>query len=275
MPASIFKKSVTNFYLLLLLTALSVSTIVLDLKYPNSNYIRVFVNDFIINPIQYVTKTPASFFNNLMIEKETIASLNIQIETLKKENISMKINLQRIDVLENEVTRLRSIKKKVNNTIKNIKIAKITQRNVIPNKESIQIGIGSDQNIKLGQTVMSVNGLIGQIVEVSMFSSKILLITDSNSNVPAQIVRTGSNIIIKGRAQDNKLEISFLPTEADVKTGDLIVTSGQGGRFISSIKIGRITKIDKNEGERFAKVLIETLVNFDDISEVVLSIDEN
>ena len=55
---------------------------------------------------------------------------------------------------------------------------------------------------------MGVNGLLGQVVEVSMYSSKVLLITDNDSNVPAKIARTGQQIIVKEESQDNMLEVS-------------------------------------------------------------------
>ena len=111
MSSSLFKQSVTNFYLLLFFIGLSVSSIVLDIKYSNSNYIRIFINDFLINPIQYLANfTPSTFFSSIVEERETIEMLKTKIEALQKENVTMKINLQRIDVLENEVSRLRGIK---------------------------------------------------------------------------------------------------------------------------------------------------------------------
>ena len=275
MSSSLFKQSVTNFYLLLFFIGLSVSSIVLDIKYSNSNYIRIFINDFLINPIQYLASTPSTFFSSIVEERETIEMLKTKIEALQKENVTMKINLQRIDVLENEVSRLRGIKNRTKESLKNIKIAQIAQKDVIPNKKSIQINIGSDYNIKIGQTVMGVNGLLGQVVEVSMYSSKVLLITDNDSNVPAKIARTGQQIIVKGRSQDNMLEISFLPNDSEITSGDLIVTSGQANRFIASLKIGRVVDVIRNEGERFSQVIIEPLENADNISEVVVSGDEN
>ena len=274
MSSSLFKQSVTNFYLLLFFIGLSVSSIVLDIKYSNSNYIRIFINDFLINPIQYLASTPSTFFSSMVKERETIEVLTTKIEALEKENTTMKIKLQRIDVLENEVSRLRGIKNRTKKGLDNIKIAQIAQKDVIPNKKSIQINIGSDYNIKVGQTVMGVNGLLGQVVEVSMYSSKVLLITDNDSNVPAKIARTGQQIIVKGRSQDNMLEVSFLPNDSEITSGDLIVTSGQANRFIASLKIGRVVEVIRNEGERFSQAIIEPLENAENISEVVISGDE-
>ena len=274
MSTTLFKHSVTNFYLLLFFIGLSVSSVVLDIKYSNSNYIRIIINDFLITPIQYLASTPSTFFSKFIEEKKTIEQLKQTIEDLEKQNTAMKINLQRIDVLENEVSRLRSIKSRVDKNLKNIKIAQVTQKDVIPNKKSVQINVGSDYKINVGQTVMGVNGLLGQVVEVNVYSSKVLLITDNDSNVPAKIARTGQQIIIKGRSQDNLLEVSFLPNDSEIQSGDLIITSGQANRFIPSLKIGRVVEVIRNEGERFSQVIIKPLEDVDKVSEVILSSDE-
>jgi rod shape-determining protein MreC len=271
--SSIFKKSVTNFYLLISLISLSILSVVIDLKYASNNYARTLVNDFIVSPVQYIVKTPSNFFDSILEETETIAQLESKIERLEKDNKIMKMNLQKIDILEDEVTRLRSIKRVMSKKFKNIQIAKVIQGDVIPNKESIKINIGSNDNISMGQTVMGANGLIGQIVEVTLYSSKVLLITDVNSNVPAIITRTGKQVIVKGRSQDDLLEISFTD-DTDIKSGDLIVTSGQAGRFIPSLNIGRIVEIKMNEGERFAEVLVEPSEYIENINEVIVTPDE-
>ena len=273
MSSSIFKKSVTNFYLLIFLISLSILSIIIDLKNPAINYTRTIVNDFIVSPIQYIVKTPSNFFNNILEETESIAQLELKIERLEKDNKTMKMNLQRIDILEDEVSRLRSIKRVMSKKFENIQIARVIQGDVIPNKESIKIDIGSNDNVIIGQTVMGTNGLIGQIVEVALYSSKVLLITDVNSNVPAVITRTGKQVIIKGRSQDDLLEISYTD-DTDIKSGDLIVTSGQAGRFIASLKIGRIVRIEMNEGERFAQVVVEPSEYIENINEVIVTSDE-
>ena len=273
MSSSIFKKSVTNFYLLIFLISLSILSIIIDLKHTSTNYLRTAVNDFILSPIQYIVKTPSDFFYSILEETKTIAQLESKIERLEKDNKMMKINLQRIDILEDEVSRLRSIKRAMSKKFKNIQIAKVIQGDVIPNKESIKINIGSNDKVIMGQTVMGANGLIGQIVEVALYSSKVLLITDVNSNVPATITRTGKQVIVKGRSQDDLLEISFTD-DTDIKSGDLIVTSGQAGRFIASLNIGRIVQIEMNEGERFAKVLVDPSEYIENINEVIVTPDE-
>jgi rod shape-determining protein MreC len=273
--APIFKKSVTNFYLLLFLITLSITSTVFDQKYPSANYIRVAVNDYVLNPIQIIVKTPSSFFDALITEKKTMADMEIELIRLRKENLTIKANLQRIDVLENEVTRLRSIRAEAIKKIDNVKIAEVAQRDVIPNKKSFKINVGTNNNIKIGQTVMGVNGLIGQVVEINSFTSKVLLITDASSNVPAIIARTGQQVIVKGVPKIGMLEISFLKNEADIQKGDLVVTSGQAKRFTPSIKVGRVESVVKNKGERFSTIILTPLESINDVSEVLITPNDN
>ena len=233
------------------------------------------MNDYVLNPIQIIVKTPSSFFDALITEKKTMADMEIELIRLRKENLKIKANLQRIDVLENEVTRLRSIRAEAIKKIDNVKIAEVAQRDVIPNKKSLKINVGTNNNIKIGQTVMGVNGLIGQVVEINSFTSKVLLITDASSNVPAIIARTGQQVIVKGVPKISMLEISFLKNEADIQKGDLVVTSGQAKRFTPSIKVGRVESVVKNEGERFSTIILTPLESINDVSEVLITHNDN
>ena len=106
MSTTLFKHSVTNFYLLLFFVGLSISSVVLDIKYSNSNYIRIVINDFLITPIQYLASTPSTFFSQFVEEKKTIEQLEQKIEELEKQNTAMKINLRRVIRLNNLVRKL-------------------------------------------------------------------------------------------------------------------------------------------------------------------------
>ena len=141
MSSSLFKQSVTNFYLLLFFIGLSVSSIVLDIKYSNSNYIRIFINDFLINPIQYLASTPSTFFSSMVKERETIEVLTTKIEALEKENTTMKINLQSPEIREELKKVLRVL----------IKAFKKMNHNSIPQEEQKKLlqYVGNDKELNL------------------------------------------------------------------------------------------------------------------------------
>ena len=103
MSTTLFKHSVTNFYLLLFFIGLSVSSIVLDIKYSNSNYIRIVINDFLITPIQYLASTPSTFFSKFVEEKKTIEQLKLKIEELEKQNRGTSNEIQLTDAIANRI----------------------------------------------------------------------------------------------------------------------------------------------------------------------------
>ncbi len=117
---------------------------------------------------------------------------------------------------------------------------------------------------------MGLKGLIGQIIESSYLSSKVLLISDLNSNIPAQITRTGEKIIIKGKDKSNELDIPFAPINMDLKLGDIISTSGMANRFKANIPIGKISSINNDKEKKFAEVTISSYENIGNSSELIL-----
>lgn len=105
---------------------------------------------------------------------------------------------------------------------------------------SLIVTAGRDDGVREGMAAMTGDGLIGRVVEVGEWSSRLLLITDMNSRIPVMVTGTGDHAILAG---DNTPEpkILYLPQESDVKTGARIVTSGHGGVFPPNIPVGVVT----------------------------------
>ena len=111
--------------------------------------------------------------------------------------------------------------------------------------------------------MIGVKGLIGQIIELNMMSSKIILINDINHNVPGNISRTGEKVIVAGSNGDNDLMIQFAPIDTDIKVGDIITTSGVAGRFKSNIPIGKVVSITKDPEKKFSTIDVKSFENLD------------
>ena len=101
-------------------------------------------------------------------------------------------------------------------------------------------------------------------------SSKVLLISDLNSNIPAQVTRTGEKIIVKGRDENDKLDVLFAQISMDIKVGDIVSTSGMADRFKANIPIGQISFIDNNKERKFATVHVVPHENIGSSSELIL-----
>ena len=265
-----YKKSTADFYTLIFLLSLSVSTIVLDYKYNQITYIRSVINDLIVYPIDRLSNLPRSFINQLIEESSSIKNLELELEVLEKENIYLKIKLQELNSLRDENTRLRKISKASNITSKKQTIVKVISNTASPNKRVVSIDKGEKYGVYIGQNVIGVNGLVGQVIETAFVSSKVILITEPTHTIPAVVDRTGANILVSGDANDGKLIAPYAEIGIDIVNGDIISTSGIGNRFKAKIPIGIVVKKTSNRDKEFSDIEIKPFEKIGQMSELIL-----
>ena len=265
-----YKKSTADFYTLIFLLSLSVSTIVLDYKYNQITYIRFVINDLIIYPINKVSSLPKTFINELITESSDIKNLELELKILEKENIYLKIKLQELNSLRSENIRLRKISKASNITSKKQTIVKVISNTASPNKRVVSIDKGEKYGVYIGQNVIGVDGLVGQVIETAFVSSKVILITESTHTVPAVVDRTGDNILVTGHAEDGKLIVPYAQMGVDIVIGDVISTSGLANRFKAKIPIGIVVKKTSNRDKEFSDIEIKPFEKVGQMSELIL-----
>ena len=265
-----FKKSFKEFYTFIFLVFLSALTIAADYKYNQLSYVRSLINDTIIYPIDYLSTIPRLIVEASVEESQIKATMEDKIKTLEDENLKLKIQLQEYQSLKDENLRLRKISEASTKISEKQTLAKVINNKAHPSKKIITIDKGKKDGVFIGQNVLGLKGLIGQVIESSYLSSKVLLISDLNSNIPAQVTRTGEKIIIKGKAKSNELDIPFVPINMDFKLGDVISTSGMANRFKANIPIGKISSIINDKEMKFATVSVSSYENIGNSSELIL-----
>ena len=265
-----YKKSTADFYTLVFLLLLSILTITLDYKYNQITYIRSIITDLIVYPIDQLSSMPKSLLNDAIRESSNLDELENTIALLKKENMNLKIKLQELASLKDENTRLRKITKQSLTMSKKQTIVKVINNAASPNKRILAIDKGQKHGIFVGQNVIGVNGLVGQIIETNFLSSKVILISEPTHTTPGQINRTGEKVLINGSEDSQKLSINYAKVGIDIKPGDIISTSGIAGRFKSKIPIGKISKVYNNPDRRFSEIDIEPFENIGNMSELSL-----
>ena len=265
-----YKKSTADFYTLIFLLLLSISTIILDYKYNQITYIRFVINDLIVYPINKVSNLPKTFINELIEESSNIKDLELELKILEKENIYLKIKLQELNSLRSENIRLRKISKASNITSKKQTIVKVISNTASPNKRVVSIDKGEKYGVYIGQNVIGVDGLVGQVIETAFVSSKVILITESTHTVPAVVDRTGDNILVTGHTDDGKLIVPYAEMGVDIIVGDIISTSGVANRFKAKIPIGIVVKKTSNRDKEFSDIEIKPLEKIGQMSELIL-----
>jgi rod shape-determining protein MreC len=265
-----YKKSTADFYTLIFLLCLSVGTIILDYKYNQITYIRSVINDLIVYPIDRLSNLPRSFINQLVSESSNIKDLELELKILEKENVYLKIKVQELNSLKDENTRLRKISKASIITSKKQTIVKVISNTASPNKRVVSIDKGEKYGVYIGQNVIGVNGLVGQVIETTFVSSKVILATDPTHTIPAVIDRTGDNILVTGHTDDGKLIVPYAEMGIDIVVGDVISTSGLANRFKAKIPIGIVIKKTSNRDKEFSDIEIKPFEKIGRMSELIL-----
>lgn len=123
-----------------------------------------------------------------------------------------------------------------------------------PFSHEIIINRGSSDGIRTGQAVLDAEGLMGQVIQTSQFTSRVLLVSDSSHAVPVEVVRNGLRSILLGKGERDELDLVHVPDTADIQVGDLLVSSGLGGRFPRGYPVAEVSGIQKEPGEPFVSI---------------------
>jgi rod shape-determining protein MreC len=135
--------------------------------------------------------------------------------------------------------------------------------------QSILIDIGSNNGIEPGMPVVTERGLVGRVTDVYRNAARVLLITDSSSNVNTMLQNTRLRGILRGRAGQMPI-MDYLPQDQSILVGDIVVTSGEGGRFPTGIPVGQVVEVEQNDVEMFQRAVVRTTVDFDTLETVLV-----
>ncbi|NIP13589.1 MAG: rod shape-determining protein MreC [Pseudomonadales bacterium] len=217
----------------------------------------------LLAPLHYVAETPYLLGDELGDVFATRAALLEENQLLERQVLELsKISLQYRNLLkENE--NLRELLGSRARLPDEVLIAEII--GVVPTVGAHQVLIdkGADAGVQIGQAVIDSEGLFGQVVEVDVYSSRVLLITDRDHAVPVQINRNGVRSIAGGTGRMDQLELENVPITADVVKGDLVETSGLGGRFPEGYPVGEVESVVVYPAASLAQVLVRPSAQLD------------
>lgn len=224
----------------------------------------------IIYPVQYAVDIPARMGR---WADENLASREALIEEngrLRHQQLLMQARLEKFAELEAENKRLRRLLDSSVKVKERVLVADLLAVDPDPFSRRIVIDKGTREGAFDGQSVIDANGILGQIIHVSPFTSTALLITDPSHAVPVQAVRTGIRSIAVGTGSADVLELLHIPNNADVRVGDLLVTSGLGGRFPPGYPVGHVISVERDSSEPFAHILVKPSAKLERNREVLL-----
>ena len=138
---------------------------------------------------------------------------------------------------------------------------------------SIVIDKGANDGIRVGMPVESARGLVGQVYRTTAKSSQIVLLTDSSSAIPSRLGSSRATGILRGGGIGGSATIEWIDLKYQIEVGEVVMTSGLGGRFPQDLVIGRVIDVDRREAELFQRAIVQPAVNFESLEVVFVITD--
>ncbi|MHA6478264.1 rod shape-determining protein MreC [Stutzerimonas sp. KH-1] len=238
---------------LLVFVVLCVALMVVDARFDALKMVRSQMA-LVLTPFYWVAEMPVRIWRGATEQIASSSSLMAENEKLKAEALLMQRRLQKLAMLTEQNVRLRELLNSAALVDDKVIVAELIGLDPNPFTHRILIDKGERDGVFMGQPVLDASGLMGQVVEVLPYAARVLLLTDVTHSIPVQVNRNGLRAIAVGTGNPDYLELRHVAETADIKEGDLLVSSGLGQRFPSGYPVAQVTEVVHGSGQPFAIV---------------------
>ncbi|MBB3143010.1 rod shape-determining protein MreC [Halomonas organivorans] len=224
-----------------------------DLRFTRMEPVRAQLST-LVAPIQWLVSLPSDALNWAALAFSDQRELLDENRQLREQILTLSHRVQRMASLTAENVRLRELLDAARERDIPFITAELLSLDPDPFSHRMVIDRGRRDGVFVGQPVMDAAGLVGQVTSVSAYASRVLLVADASHALPIQVNRNGLRFIIQGTGQYDTLSVLHVPDTADIREGDLLVTSGLAGRFPAGYPVARVTAVVHDPGEPFARV---------------------
>lgn len=208
----------------------------------------------VLTPLYWVGDLPGRSLDRLSQMIASRTDILAENEKLRADILLMQRRLQKLAALTEQNVRLRELLNSSALLEEQVVVAELLGVDPNPQTHKLLINKGSTRGVYQGQPVLDARGVMGQVVEVMPYSARVLLMTDSTHSLPVQVTRNGLRAIASGTGHPGIFELRHVADNADIKEGDLLVTSGMAQRFPAGYPVGVVTNVQRGTGQPFAVV---------------------
>ncbi len=223
-----------------------------------------------VEPVQRLAALPTETWRAASGAMRSREDMQDELARLRQENLLLKAQMQTFWAMQEENRRLRKLLHASQALEQDLLLAEVIPIQSDPHRHMVLVNRGSRDGVYVGQAALAAEGLLGQVVRVGPHTAEILLLTDDMHAVPVRIVRTGLRAIAQGTGEGQRMDILYLPSNADVQVGDLLVTSGLGGSFPANYPVAKVSEVAPEPSGSFASIHAVPLAPVDDVREVIL-----
>ena len=267
-PPPFFKRGPAPLALLTFYIAVSLAIFVVDLRVKSLDLFRQSIA-LVVDPVQRVAQTPGSLVDYAAGYLRGLKELQQENSDLKHAQLSTTPNLQRLAQLESENERLRKLLAVKEREKASGQVAQILYTARDPFSRKVIVDTGQHAGITAGQPAIDEAGVVGQVTRVFPFSAEVTLITDKSQAIPVQVVRSGQRSVVFGLG-NGQLELRYMPANADVQVGDVLVTSGLDGIFLPGFPVAKVVNIERDSAYSFARIFCTPLAGVENFGELMV-----
>lgn len=268
-PPPFFKRGPSPAFRLGVFALLSVAIMVLDARFQYLEPARQAIA-IVLYPLQQVAAAPVALFGRVADFFTSRTELLRTNERLQAEALANANLLNQLHAIGRENAELRALLQAKTRVDPDALTAEILYGARDPFSRKFVIDKGARDEVSPGSAVIDHAGVIGQVTRVYPFLAEVTQITDQNQAVPVQNLRSGLRAIVFGNGREGTLELRYMPLNADVQVGDVLVTSGIDGVYPAGLPVAKVLDIERNTTMAFARITCAPLSGVDRRSHVLV-----
>ncbi|MDR7135445.1 rod shape-determining protein MreC [Lysobacter niastensis] len=223
-----------------------------------------------VQPLWMLAGLPGRIAERISDDAGTLGQLTVENRRLREELLLNQARMARLQTLAADNARLRGLLDAAGRGNLDVILAPVLDIDLDPTRQRLVLDAGNRDRVQVGQSVIDNGGLLGQIIGTTPMHANVLLITDPSHAVPVAIARNGVRLVAYGEGRSDVLRLSSVPLSSDVKVGDVLVTSGLGGRFPAGFPVGTITRLHPDDSRAFLEGDVRPAAKFDRGREVLV-----
>ena len=252
-----------------LLAIVCVALMMLDQRQQHLQRVRQALS-VVVSPVRVLVELPFSAWRSVSVNLTARSELITENERLKRDQLENSLQLQQLEALKTENERLRQLLDSTERVGLRALVAEILSVDLNPYRQRFDLNRGLTDGVFVGQALLDAKGIVGQIVRVDAFTAEAVLITDADTAVPVSVNRNQLRTIAVGTGDSARLRLPYLTNSADIKKGDLLVSSGLGGVFPAGYPVGVVVEVNLQPEQSFSEVIAEPASALDRDREVLL-----
>lgn len=223
-----------------------------------------------VGGLYYLANTPRTVLDGVSDNLVDTNKLQIENRVLRDQLREKNADLLLLDQLKVENQRLRLLLNSPLRTDEYKKIAEVLTAETDVYRKQVVINQGQRDGAYVGQPIIDEKGIVGQLISVGENTSRVLLLTDVTHSIPVQVLRNDVRLIASGTGRNDELSLDHVPRSVDIVKGDLLVTSGLGGRFLEGYPVAIVESVSRDGQNYFATVTAKPLASIEHLRYVLL-----